>query len=587
MRMEPLMEALKAADGEEIRLEPGEKIYMLRAGKKSFIGREPVSPGALLQMANQSLKPFQISSLDTKPYIMEREYLDESFAVEFTRPNGAIQVTIRRTVPLGAGASPKTASAPSMPSPLTAQPIAESKPTAAPSLQAPAAVPLAPPAAAPLAPPAAAPLAPPAAAPSAPPVAAPSAPPAAAPSAPPAAAPSAPPAAAPSAPPAAAEAPAAAAATKPAAVSVEQPSRREAMDELLRLMVKSESSDLHLSADSCPVLRVHGEVKFLKDRGVLDSETVKNLVYSILDDDVRATFEEHRDADCAYEIPALSRFRVNVFEDRNGIGTVIRTIPVEILTAEQLGLPPAILELCFLTKGLVLVTGPTGSGKSTTLAAMVDHINKNRADHIITIEDPIEFVHQNNKCLINQRQVGNHTGSFKAALRAALREDPDIVLVGELRDLETIAIAIETAETGHLVFGTLHTSTAMATVDRIIDQFPADQQEQIRTMIAASLKGVIAQVLCKKKKGGRAAALEILLGTSALSSLIRDGKTFQIPSIMQTSKAQGMVTMNDALMKLVKTGKVDPKEAWMKSTEKTGLVGLFKSNGIKADFIEK
>ena len=359
------------------------------------------------------------------------------------------------------------------------------------------------------------------------------------------------------------------------------------MDELLRLMVSSEASDLHLSAGSCPVLRVHGEVQFLKDRGVLDSDIVKDLVYSILDDEVRETFEEHRDADCAYAIPGLSRFRVNVFEDRKGIGTVIRTIPVEILTAEQLGLPPAVLELCFLTKGLVLVTGPTGSGKSTTLAAMVDHINKNRTDHIITIEDPIEFVHQNQKCLINQRQVGNHTGSFIAALRAALREDPDIVLVGELRDLETIAIAIETAETGHLVFGTLHTSTAMATVDRIIDQFPADQQEQIRTMIAASLKGVIAQVSCKKKEGGRAAALEILLGTSALASLIRDGKTFQIPSIMQTSKGQGMVTMNDALMKLVKSGKVDPKEAWMKSTDKTGLIGLFKSNGIKADFTEK
>ena len=530
------MEALKTADGEEIRLEPGERIYMLRAGEKRFIGREPVSPGALLQMANQSLKPFQLSSLDTKPHIMEREHLDENFQVEFTRPSGAIQVTIRRTVPVGAAAqTPPTAPAPSMPSPPTAwpgsmpAPSPKAPPAAAPSLQAPAA----------------APSAPPAAAPSAPPVAAP---------------------------------------TKSAAVSVGQPSGREAMDELLRLMVSSEASDLHLSAGSCPVLRVHGEVQFLKDRGVLESDTVKNLVYSILDDEVRETFEEHRDADCAYEIPGLSRFRVNVFEDRKGIGTVLRTIPVEILTAEQLGLPPAVLELCFLTKGLVLVTGPTGSGKSTTLAAMVDHINKNRADHIITIEDPIEFVHQNQKCLINQRQVGNHTGSFKAALRAALRADPDIVLVGELRDLETIAIAIETAETGHLVFGTLHTSTAKATVDRIIDQFPADQQEQIRTMIAASLKGVIAQVLCKKKEGGRAAALEILLGTSALSSLIRDGKTFQIPSIMQTSKGQGMVTMNDALMKLVKAGKVEAKEAWMKSVDKTGLLGLLKSNGIKVDF---
>ena len=540
MRMEPLMEALKTADGEEIRLEPGEKIYMLRAGEKSFIGREPVSPGALLQMANQALKAFQISSLDTTPHIMKREHLDETFQVEFSRPNGAIHVTIRRTAPVGAAAPPSTASPPATPSPpiqgSMPAPSMEASPPAAPTLQAPAAAPSASPGATP--------------------------------------APTAPPAAAPAAP------------TKPPGASVEQPTGREAMDELLRMMVSAGASDLHLSADSCPVLRLHGEVQFLQDRGVLASDKVKNLVYSILDDDVRETFEEHRDADCAYEIPGVSRFRVNVFEDRKGIGTVIRTIPVEILTAEQLGLPPAVLELCFLTKGLVLVTGPTGSGKSTTLAAMVDHINKNRADHIITIEDPIEFVHRNQKCLINQRQVGNHTGSFKAALRAALREDPDIVLVGELRDLETIAIAIETAETGHLVFGTLHTSTAMATVDRIIDQFPADQQEQIRTMIAGSLKGVIAQVLCKKKEGGRAAALEILLGTTVLASLIRDGKTFQIPSIMQTSKGQGMVTMNDALMKLVKTGKVDPKEAWMKSTDKTGLVGLLKSNGLKADFLE-
>ena len=325
-------------------------------------------------------------------------------------------------------------------------------------------------------------------------------------------------------------------------------------------MVAAGASDLHLSAGAVPVLRVHGEIKFLSERGALSSDDVEKLVYSILEDNVRNTFEKLRDADCAYEIPGVSRFRVNVFEDRKGLGTVIRTIPVDILTVEQLNLPKACLDLCFLTKGLVLVTGPTGSGKSTTLAAMVDYINKNRSDHIITIEDPIEFVHENKNCLVNQRQVGNHTGSFKAALRAALREDPDIVLVGEMRDLETIAIAIETAETGHLVFGTLHTTTAIATVDRIIDQFPPDQQEQIRTMLADSLKGVIAQVLCKKKEGGRAAALEILLGNAALASLIREGKTFQIPSIMQTSKGQGMVTMNDSLMRLVKEGVVEAKE---------------------------
>jgi twitching motility protein PilT len=349
-------------------------------------------------------------------------------------------------------------------------------------------------------------------------------------------------------------------------------------------MVESGASDLHLSSGSCPVLRVYGEIQFLKDQGALASEDIRRLLYSILDPETRRIFEETHDADCAYEIPGLSRFRVNVFEDRHGVGSVIRTIPVSILTAAELGLSQSILDLCFLTKGLVLVTGPTGSGKSTTLAAMVDHINKNRNDHIITIEDPIEFVHENQNCLVNQRQVKKHTASFKAALRAALREDPDIVLVGELRDLETIAIAIETAETGHLVFGTLHTNTAVATVDRIIDQFPPDQQAQIRVMLADSLKGVVAQVLCKKKGGGRVAALEVLLGNMALASLIREGKTFQIPSIMQTSKKAGMTTMNDSLFSLVKQGLVEPKEAWMKSVDKSGLVGLFKSGGIPVDF---
>jgi twitching motility protein PilT len=356
------------------------------------------------------------------------------------------------------------------------------------------------------------------------------------------------------------------------------------LDEYLRIMIEEKASDIHLSADSVPVLRVHGEIQFLKDRGVMTSDEIRRLVYGILDEETRSAFEEKRDVDCAYEIPGLSRFRVNVFEDRKGVGTVIRTIPVDLLTAEQLGLSQAILDLCFLTKGLVLVTGPTGSGKSTTLAAMIDYVNKNRSDHIITIEDPIEFVHENQSCLVNQRQVGQHTKSFKAALRAALREDPDIVLVGELRDLETIAIAIETAETGHLVFGTLHTTTAVSTIDRVIDQFPPDHQEQIRVMLAEALKGVISQVLCKKKGGGRVAALEVLLGTSALSSLIREGKTFQIPSIMQTSKRQGMVTMNDSLLQLVKQGLVEPKEAWMKATDKTGLIGQLKASGVNVDF---
>jgi twitching motility protein PilT len=251
------------------------------------------------------------------------------------------------------------------------------------------------------------------------------------------------------------------------------------------------------------------------------------------------------------------------------------------VTVEEMGLSEEVQRLCYLTKGLVLVTGPTGSGKSTTLCALVDLVNRTRSDHIITIEDPIEFVHENKKCLITQRQVHVHTGSFKTALRAALREDPDIVLVGEMRDLETIAIAIETAETGHLVFGTLHTTTAASTVDRIIDQFPADRQAQIRVMLSESLKGVISQTLCKKLGGGRVAAREILLTTPAISNLIREGKTFQIPSIIQTSKKLGMLTLNDALVELVEKKVVSPDEAYMKSVEKAGLVASLKAKGFK------
>jgi twitching motility protein PilT len=286
---------------------------------------------------------------------------------------------------------------------------------------------------------------------------------------------------------------------------------------------------------------------------------------------VREEFAACGDADWAYEIAGFSRFRCNAFRDRRGTGGVLRRIPFEILSPQQIGLPERVLDLCNLTKGLVLVTGPTGSGKSTTLATMIDAINNTRDDHLITIEDPIEFVHENKRCLVNQREIGVHTKSFKSALRAALREDPDVVLVGEMRDLETIAIAIETAETGHLVFGTLHTTTAPGAVDRMIDQFPADRQSQIRTMLSESLKGVIAQVLCKKKGGGRVAAYEVLMGTSAVANLIREGKTFQIPSIMQTSRNIGMCTMNDSLLDLVKRDLVEPKEAYMKAVDKTGI----------------
>jgi twitching motility protein PilT len=353
------------------------------------------------------------------------------------------------------------------------------------------------------------------------------------------------------------------------------------IDSLLREMLQKRASDLHLSAGSPPVLRVDGEIHFGTERGVFASADILSMVQEIMPERARHDFESLHDADFAYELAGAARFRVNVFQDRQGTGAVLRQIPIEILSAEKLGLPKACLDLCWLTKGLVVVTGPTGSGKSTTLAAMIDFINKNRSDHIITIEDPVEFVHKNQKCLVNQREIGQHTKSFKNALRAALREDPDIVLVGEMRDLETISIAIETAETGHLVFGTLHTTTAISTVDRIIDQFPSDRQEQIRVMLSESLKGVVAQVLCPKIGGGRVAAHEILLGSHAVASMIREGKTFQLPSVMQTSKGQGMVTMNDSLLALVQKKIVDPKQAYMKAIDKTAFVGMLRSAGIQ------
>jgi twitching motility protein PilT len=298
----------------------------------------------------------------------------------------------------------------------------------------------------------------------------------------------------------------------------------------------------------------------------------------------RQEFERRHDTDFAYEIKGLARFRANIFMDRKGMGGVFRVIPTEILTAEKLNISPHILKLCGLNKGLVLVTGPTGSGKSTTLCALIDYINRTRSDHIITIEDPIEFVHENKKCLINQREVHNHTDSFKDALRAALREDPDIVLVGEMRDLETVAIAIETAETGHLVFGTLHTTTAASTVDRIIDQFPADRQMQIRMMLSESLRGVISQTLLKKIGGGRVAALEVLIVNNAISNLIREGKTFQIASAMQTGRALGNVTLNDALMELVSKKVSTPEEAYTKAVDKSGFESLLKRNNIDTRF---
>jgi twitching motility protein PilT len=354
-----------------------------------------------------------------------------------------------------------------------------------------------------------------------------------------------------------------------------------AIDRLFHAMCRVGASDLHLSVGSPPIVRKDGHMQPLEpDAPPLTPQDVVQLLGPIMPEKNRKEFSERHDTDFAYEIAGLARFRSNIFADRRGPGAVFRVIPTKILTAEQLGLSSHILQLCQLNKGLVLVTGPTGSGKSTTLSAMIDHVNRTRQDHIITIEDPIEFVHPNQKCLINQREVRTHTDSFKDALRAALREDPDIVLVGELRDLETVAIAIETAETGHLVFGTLHTTTAASTVDRIIDQFPADRQAQIRIMLSESLRGVIAQTLCRKIGGGRVAALEVLIATQAVSNLIREGKTFQIPSIMQVNKAAGMVTLNDALMELVTKKLVEPDEAMVKAVDKGGLETLFKRAGI-------
>ena len=358
------------------------------------------------------------------------------------------------------------------------------------------------------------------------------------------------------------------------------PAMAARMDAYFHAMAEMGASDLHLSVSMPPMVRKDGKMRSMNGDSAIDPNTMRELLVSIMPDKNQEEFSERHDTDFAYEIAGLARFRCNVFMDRKGMGAVFRIIPSKILTAEDLGLSKAIMDLCSLSKGLVVVTGPTGSGKSTTLCAMVDYINKGREDHIITIEDPIEFVHENQKCLVNQREVHNHTDSFKDALRAALREDPDILLVGEMRDLETISIAIETAETGHLVFGTLHTTTAASTVDRIIDQFPADRQQQIRVMLSESLKGVIAQTLLPKKGGGRVAALEVLIVTPAISNLIREGKTFQIPSAMQTGKNHGMVMLNDALFEHVQAGRVEARDAYIKAVDKTGFETQLTRAGI-------
>ncbi|MBP47225.1 MAG: twitching motility protein PilT [Myxococcales bacterium] len=346
------------------------------------------------------------------------------------------------------------------------------------------------------------------------------------------------------------------------------------LDRLLKRMVAEGASDLHLSAQHRPRWRIDGEIHEISEARVLGPETVMELFEPIMQDRNLKEFYEN-DVDFAYAIPNVARFRVNLFADRLGYGAVLRQIPDKILTFEQLGLPEAVRKMCDHPKGMVLVTGPTGSGKSTSLAAMVDYINKNRRTHIITLEDPIEFVHESRKSLVNQREVGEHTVSFKRALKAALREDPDIVLVGEMRDIETVALALETANTGHLVFGTLHTATAISTIDRIIDLFPHAQQSQVRAVLADCLKGVVSQTLCRKRGGGRIAALEILVGSAAISNLIREGKSHQIANIQMTAKKQGNKMLNEQLEKLVIAGKVDYEEALSKAIDKGELAKRF------------
>ena len=340
------------------------------------------------------------------------------------------------------------------------------------------------------------------------------------------------------------------------------------IDALFNMMNEQGASDLHLSTGNPPIFRQRGEMVRLNFKA-LGHDELKTILYEILSEKQKAHFEETKDLDFAYEVPGLARFRGNIMMQYRGIAAVFRIIPAKILSADELGLPEGVRRMTNFKKGMVLVTGPTGSGKSTTLAGMIDLINSTRKEHILTFEDPLEFIHENKMSLMNQRQIGQHTESFASALRAALREDPDVILVGEMRDLTTIQLAMSAAETGHLVFGTLHTSTAAKTVDRIIDVFPTDQQEQVRAMLSESLKGVICQQLLKTAEGtGRVAALEIMLGTPAIANLIREGKTFQIPSIMQTARKDGMQLMDQHLLDLLKTKKVNPEEAYRCAIDK-------------------
>jgi twitching motility protein PilT len=345
------------------------------------------------------------------------------------------------------------------------------------------------------------------------------------------------------------------------------------IDELFREVMEKGASDLHMVVGFPPMLRISGELVHT-DRPVLTPESNKEILFEILKSEQQEVFEKNRDFDMAYEIKGLARFRCNFLYQHRGVGAVFRIIPSEILTMEQLNLPEAVKTIAEFNRGMVLVTGPTGSGKSTTLAAMIDHINNIRDAHIITIEDPLEFVHPNKRCLFTQREIGSHAKSFSEALRVASREDPDIILVGEMRDLATISLALTCAELGILVFGTLHTNSAAKTIDRIINAFPAEQQEQTRTMLADSLKAVVAQQLLKKKGGGRCAANEILIGSPALASMIREGKITQIQSLIQTGTSVGMQTMDQHLKQLIDEDKITPEAAYEKAIDKNVFINM-------------
>ncbi len=356
------------------------------------------------------------------------------------------------------------------------------------------------------------------------------------------------------------------------------------IDAFFKLMNEQGASDLHLISGQQPVLRIQGELERVKYRA-LDNDGLKGMLYEIAPEDKVKIFEESGDVDFAYEIPGLARYRANFFQQKYGVGAVFREIPSTVLTCEQLGLPSIVRRLATLPRGLVLVTGPTGSGKSTTLAAIIDEANKSRKDHILTIEDPIEFVHHSEKAVVNHREVGLHTRSFSAALRGALREDPDIILVGEMRDLETISLAIEASATGHLVFGTLHTTSAAKTVDRVIEVFPVNQQEQIRNTLADGLRAVVAQTLFRRiDKKGRLAALEIMIANPAVRNLIREAKTFQIPSMIQTGKKYGMQSLDDAIMDHLKNKRIAADDAYNKANDKSKFRPFLKNP--PSDFTE-